>query len=234
RLAHPGLQGRPGRLHRQGQGRDAVAAGAEDQAPGQGQAGRAGLGLIGPDARAFRRGRWKHRPFSFRPGLCRALGSAGHIRGERRMSSSLRHVLIAAAMAAAGCAAAQAPAPEPIRAPSAFTLDSGHPRTPEQLAMQINHADLQIRVMPDTRTIAATATHEVLAVEPLERLVFELDRNLSISEIRSDQQPLPSSAWSNPDGRLTITLPAPAPADSVITVGVDYAGAPHVARNAPW
>ncbi len=150
------------------------------------------------------------------------------------MSSSLRRVLIAAAMAAAGCAAAQAPAPEPIRAPSAFTLDSGHPRTPEQLAMQINHADLQIRVMPDTRTIAATATHEVLATEPLERLVFELDRNLSISEIRIDQQPLPPSAWSNPDGRLTITLPAPAPADSVITVGVDYAGAPHVARNAPW
>ena len=151
------------------------------------------------------------------------------------MSSSLRHVLVAAALAAAGCASARTPPPpEPAPAPSAFTLDSGHPRTPEQLAMQLNHVDLQIRVTPDTRRIAATATHEVLALAPLERLVFELDRNLPVSAVRVDGRPLAPSAWTNLDGRLTITLPASIPADQVITVGIDYAGAPHVARNAPW
>lgn len=150
------------------------------------------------------------------------------------MSSSPTGRSLASALAFVLVASAAQPAQAQAEPPTAFTLDSGHPRTAEQTAMRFDHAALAIRIMPDTRTIAATATHRFTALAPLEQLILELDRNLDISTVRIDGAALPPETWTNPNGRLTIALPRPLQTTDVVEVEIDYGGAPHVAENAPW
>jgi aminopeptidase N len=115
-----------------------------------------------------------------------------------------------------------------------FTLTTGTPRTPEQLAMRFDKADLAFKVMPATKTIDAVASLDFTATAPLDRLVLELDTVFAISSVSIDGQALGVDQWTNPDGRMTITLPAPLTAGQTASVRIAYAGSPHVARNAPW
>lgn len=132
-----------------------------------------------------------------------------------------------------------APAPAPMPAPAApklsdYTLNSGAERAPEQLAVVFEHADLKLRIDPDARSIAGDATLTFLAKSPLARIVVDLDHNLPIDFIAVDNAVLPKSAWSNPEGRLTIALPQPLDVGARATVRVVYHGIPHVAVRAPW
>ena len=141
------------------------------------------------------------------------------------VSFNVRHLALTglSLLALGACATASAsqetvpPAAEPatIRAPvresTAFTLGTDQPRTPEQLAMQFDKADLSIRVMPDTRTIDAVAVLDFTATAPLSAVVVELDTLLTVTSVQADGREVPAGdgGWTNPEGRMTIPLPAP-------------------------
>src|SRR3546814_1670694 len=107
-------------------------------------------------------------------------------------------------------------------------------RPPEQQAVRFDVADLAIEVLPETRRLKGVATLTFTATAPLARLVIDLDTNLGPQGIAIDGKALPASAWSNPDGQLTITLPKPVAKDGKVTATITYGGTPPVAVRAPW
>ncbi|WP_426115402.1 M1 family metallopeptidase [Massilia sp. PWRC2] len=136
-------------------------------------------------------------------------------------------LILAACLALTACATTQIPL-------TARTEASGAERAPEQLAVVFERADLGLRIEPASKTIRGDATLTFLATASLARVVLDLDSQLPIDAIAIDGQALPASAWSNPDGRLTITLPTALAAGGRVSVRVQYHGAPHVAKKAPW
>ena len=138
---------------------------------------------------------------------------------------------------AASATALLAAAPLPKKGEPAITAQtqrSGGALTPEQTALQFDSADLAFEVLPETESLNGVATLVFTAKAPLTRLPIDLDRNLPVSAIAIDGVQLAPSAWSNPEGRLTITLPKPVAAGGKITAKITYGGTPHVAVKAPW
>ncbi len=114
------------------------------------------------------------------------------------------------------------------------TQRSGGVINAEQAKLGFESADLAIEVFPDREAIAATATLTFKANTALDRLVIDLDHNLPVSAVRIDGQPLAPTAWSNPEGQLTIMLPQPVAAGARVSAAITYGGTPHVAVRAPW
>jgi aminopeptidase N len=134
---------------------------------------------------------------------------------------------LAAATVLAGCAT------KPI-APTDFTVNSGSPRAPEQLAVTFEKVDLSLRIDPATKSIRGDAALTFVLKEALTRIAVELDRNLPIDGASVDGITLAASAISNPEGRVYLTLPAPLPAGARTTVRIQYHGVPTIAKKAPW
>lgn len=128
--------------------------------------------------------------------------------------------------------AADVPAKQPP--PTALTLSSGGPMPVEQTRVHFDHAELHFTLDIPQHRLAGDARLSFTATAPTDAIVLDLDRNLPISQITVDGRPMPASAWSNPEGRLRIALPHALARGDKVTVGVRYAGAPHVAKNAPW
>jgi aminopeptidase N len=126
----------------------------------------------------------------------------------------------------AGCAS-QAPL-------TATSVASGLPRTPEQLAVAFDKADLKLRIDPGSRSIDGDATLTFTAREPVARIVLDLDRNLPVDAVEVDGQALARDRYSNPEGRMAVELPRRLGSGEQVTVRVRYHGQPHVARRAPW
>jgi aminopeptidase N len=140
-------------------------------------------------------------------------------------------------LAVSAVALLTAAAPLPKKGEPAITAQtqrSGGVLTPEQTALRFDSADLAFEVLPETESLNGVATLVFTAKAALTRLPIDLDRNLPISAIAIDGVPLAPSAWSNPEGRLTITLPKPVAAGGKVTVKITYGGTPHVAVKAPW
>ncbi|MGA1797586.1 M1 family metallopeptidase [Sphingomonas sp. 4RDLI-65] len=138
---------------------------------------------------------------------------------------------------AASATALLAAAPLPKKGEPAITTQtqrSGGVLTPEQTALRFDSADLAFEVLPETESLNGVATLVFTAKAPLTRLPIDLDRNLPVSAIAIDGVPLAPLAWTNPEGRLTITLPKPVPAGGKVTAKITYGGTPHVAVKAPW
>ncbi|MHC1479926.1 M1 family metallopeptidase [Frateuria aurantia] len=133
---------------------------------------------------------------------------------------------------AAGFAAAEESASAPP--PSSQTLESGLPLTATQQAMHFDHAALHF--VPDLKThrLSGEAALDFTALQPLDQLQLNLDRNLAISGITLDGKTLPTSDWSNPQGLLSIHLPRPLPSGHHVHVDIRYAGHPLEAKHAPW
>ena len=119
-------------------------------------------------------------------------------------------------------------------APTDFTVNSGSPRAPEQLAVTFEKVDLALRVDPASKSIRGDASLTFLLKEPLTRIAVELDRNLPVDSASVDGVTLAPSAISNPDGRLYLTLPTPLQAGARTTVRIQYHGMPQIAKHAPW
>ena len=97
---------------------------------------------------------------------------------------------------------------DPQRPLAALTAQSGLPRAPEQLAVSFEHADLRFKVDPGRKWLDGDATLTFRALQPLRRLVVDLDPGYAIGAVSVDGVPLPGNAWSNPGGRMTVALPA--------------------------
>ena len=115
-----------------------------------------------------------------------------------------------------------------------LTLESGLQRAPEQAAVVFEHADLAFKVDPLRKWLDGDATLTFRALQPLERLVVDLDTVYAVSSVAVDGVALPGSAWRNPEGRMTVDLPAPLAQGASTTLRIVYGGHPHVATRAPW
>lgn len=145
---------------------------------------------------------------------------------------AMRHVL---AMLAAGVAVLPAVAQTPGQPPiSAQTAQSGGPLDPDQKKLRFETADYAVEVLPDTQSLSGVATLAFTATAPLQRLVIDLDTNLAVSAVAIDGRPLARSAWSNPQGRMSIRLPRRVAAGQGVSATITYAGKPHVAVRPPW
>lgn len=129
---------------------------------------------------------------------------------------------------------AQAAKPAKARETTALTLASGGAMPAEQAAMTIEHVDLRLTVFPERKAIEGDATLTLRSTSDVPRIVLDLDRNLPISTVIVDGQHLPTTSWSNPEGKLSITPPTPIIAGAASVVQIRYAGVPHEATRAPW
>ncbi len=132
----------------------------------------------------------------------------------------------------AGHVCAQTASAQTVSTP--FTLSTGTERTPEQLAMRFDLADLAFKVLPETKTIEAVAALSFTATAPLEVLVVELDRRFAIASVQVDGADIPAGNWSNPEGRMIVRLPRRLAIGDRAVLRIAYAGSPHPAENAPW
>ncbi len=144
---------------------------------------------------------------------------------------SKARLAVTAALAAALSASA-ALAQDAAPTSTDFTLQTDQPRTPEQLAVQFDKADLSLRVMPESKSIEGVAVLDFTATAPVSAIVVELDTLLPVSAVAVDG--VATTGWSNPEGRLTIPLGRTLTAGQTVSVRIAYAGAPRVAPNAPW
>ena len=158
-----------------------------------------------------------------------------------RIGGAGRRALLAAALAlAAGGAQAQQPGAGAMQdadaqpALSAFTVQSGLPRAPEQEAVVFEHADLHFKVDPAQRRLDGDASLTFRATSPIDKLVVDLDGNYAVSLVSVDGKAVPAGAWSNPEGRMSVPLPAPLAAGGKAVLRIVYGGKPHVAKRAPW
>ena len=138
-----------------------------------------------------------------------------------------------AAGAALLLAMSAAQAAEPLKT-SELTLQTGGPMPVEQQALAFDHADLKFKILPDKKAIEGEATLTFTAKAPLTSLVLDFDRVFAIRKLTIDGKPLKPSAWSNPEGRMTIALPRMVAKGRKITAVIAYDGVPLEAKRAPW
>lgn len=117
---------------------------------------------------------------------------------------------------------------------SAQTLRSGGIMPAEQARLHFDHADLHFVLDIPHHRIKGDATLTFTAKAATDVVLLDLDRNLPISAISLDGTAVDAKAWSNPDGRLRITLPQTLAKGATVKVNVRYAGKPHIAKKAPW
>ncbi|PTS82532.1 peptidase M1 [Caulobacter sp. HMWF009] len=137
----------------------------------------------------------------------------------------------------ASAAEAQTPAPPPAAATattSTLSFDTGGPMPPEQAALAFERADLSFKILPERKAIEGKAVLTLKMKSKLDRIVLDFDRVFAIRAITLDGKPLKPSAWSNPEGRLTITPPRALTRDRTVEVAITYDGVPHEAKRAPW
>jgi len=140
--------------------------------------------------------------------------------------------LTTALMSAPALSPAWAQDAAPARDSTPFTLSSGTPRTPEQLALRFDKADLSFKLLPDTQSIEGVAVLDFTATAPASAVVVELDTLFAITAVAVDGQSV--TGWSNPEGRLTIPLAQPLTPGHRASVRIAYSGRPHQAQRAPW
>ncbi|MEG3175002.1 M1 family metallopeptidase [Sphingomonas sp. RB3P16] len=117
---------------------------------------------------------------------------------------------------------------------TAQTQKSGGAIDPDQSRLSFDAADLAFELLPETETLRGIATLRFTAKAPLTRLTVDLDRNLPVDAIAIDGTALAPAAWSNPEGKVVITLPRAIPTGGHVTARISYGGTPHIAVNAPW
>jgi len=147
----------------------------------------------------------------------------------------MHKLLLAASVLALAAAPAAAQTVRPGEPPiTPTTQESGGPISPERAALHLNHVDLALEIFPATQRIAGVATLTITSAIQQQVLQIDLDRYLPVTAISVDGKALTPKEWSNPEGRLMITLPRPLKAGGKVEVKISYGGTPHVAVRAPW
>jgi aminopeptidase N len=113
--------------------------------------------------------------------------------------------------------------------------DSGGRLIPEQAAYDVRFYDLALRVSPADSSIAGTLTVVADVVQPMERLVLDLDTLLQVAGVagteEGDERDL---RFERRGGRLWIELPRVRQPGEQVRLMVSYAGRPRVAPRPPW
>ncbi|MCA0357245.1 MAG: M1 family metallopeptidase [Proteobacteria bacterium] len=117
---------------------------------------------------------------------------------------------------------------------SELTLETGGAMPEAQRALAFDHADLKLKILPEKKAIEGEATLTFTAKSRLDKLVVDFDRVFTIRRLTIDGKALKPTSWSNPEGRLTITLPRTVAKGRQVTLAVTYDGVPHEAKRAPW
>ncbi|KQM63680.1 peptidase M1 [Sphingomonas sp. Leaf17] len=147
---------------------------------------------------------------------------------------SPRFLLLASAALFAATATA-APLPKKGEPPlTEQTMRSGGVIDAEQAKLTFVSADLAFEVLPVTQRLEGVATLVFTTKAPVSVLKIDLDRNLPVRALSIDGVALTPAAWTNPEGRLVVTLPRTVPTGGKITARITYGGTPHVAVRAPW
>jgi len=137
---------------------------------------------------------------------------------------------LVSASAASAAAAAQAGQPPLTRT----TAASGLPRAPQQEAVTFERAELSFKVDPARKWLDGDARLTFRATTQVDRLVVDLDRNYAVERVEVGGKAIDAAHWRNPEGRMTVDLPAALAAGGRTTLRIRYAGQPHVANRAPW
>src|SRR3546814_12158866 len=82
---------------------------------------------------------------------------------------------------------------------------------PEQLALTFEHLDLATKVYPDQKRIESVATLTLTSSRPVPVLILAMYPKFAIAAITVDGRKNALSAYPNPQGQLSLTLPAPHP-----------------------
>ncbi|WP_375396877.1 M1 family metallopeptidase [uncultured Sphingomonas sp.] len=117
---------------------------------------------------------------------------------------------------------------------TAQTQKSGGPVDPAQAALRFDLADLSFEVLPATRQLRGRAVLAFTTKAPIDRLLIDLDRNLGPRSVAVDGIALPAGAFTNPQGKLIVTLPRHYAAGETLRATIVFGGTPHVAVRAPW
>ncbi len=164
--------------------------------------------------------------------------------------------ILVLAMIAAGCSSDTssdtAPATEPSDGPSPQVIaaleaaargeafpDDLHPETaktgkamsPVQAAFDVRHYTLELKVMPDTRSIEGSVAVAFEALAATNAIELDLDPDL---EIRGATLGDTSLAVTRNEDSFTVALPDEMAEGDRATVTVAYGGKPHVALAPPW
>jgi aminopeptidase N len=105
---------------------------------------------------------------------------------------------------------------------------------PEQLALIFDHLDHALKVFPAEKRIEGVTTLTLRTRARISTLILDLYPKFTITSIAIDGKEVPRSGWSNPEGQLRITLPAPFPAGARFAARVVYSGVPPLAKRPPW
>ena len=152
---------------------------------------------------------------------------------SRSMTSSrLLSLALCAALATSAHAADDATSAQPPLTEQ--TQRSGGQLPAEQQRVDFEQAELHFSVGPSQQSLDAEAILTFGAREATDALLLDLDPHFAISKLSVDGKTLPPGQWSNPDGRLRITLPKPLAKGGKAVVDIRYGGKPHVAKKAPW
>ncbi|QZH76147.1 MAG: M1 family metallopeptidase [Erythrobacter sp.] len=148
------------------------------------------------------------------------------------------------AMAAGACAlAAPVSAQHAVEAVPALpysgplherTAQSDLPLEGPRAAMRIEHVEMVMQVLPETRYLASHNRYQVLLTGDLDQLQFDLDPRYDVVQVFVDREDLPQDRFRNRDGLLTIDLPSARQTGEMVEVDIIYGGHPHVAANPPW
>jgi aminopeptidase N len=114
--------------------------------------------------------------------------------------------------------------------------DSGGELLPEQAAYDVLHYDLAVTVAPARQRIEGTLEVAAVVEEPLENLVLNLDRRLSVREAWEDSGGGGRRAVERKNGRneLWINMGQAYATGDTLRATVSYKGTPRVAPNPPW
>jgi aminopeptidase N len=103
--------------------------------------------------------------------------------------------------------------------------------SPLRSCYDVQHYDLHVKVIPTAKRIEGRNTIRYRVVNSFTRLQLDLFNNLTISRISSGNKPL---KFQREGHAVFVDFPTKQTAGTTGTLTVEYAGAPVVAKNAPW
>ncbi|MEO1201875.1 MAG: M1 family metallopeptidase [Pseudomonadota bacterium] len=111
------------------------------------------------------------------------------------------------------------------------TEKTGKAMSPIQAAFDVRHYALELKVMPDSRSIEGTLAVTFEALAATDAIELDLDPDLAIRAATMDGQAL---TVTRDEDSFTVALPEELAEGDRGTVTVAYGGKPHVALAPPW